>query len=50
MILFIVSMRKWNWLFIYSLFKAKWRIPKSILKTCTISFNALDYIYIFELF
>ena len=31
----------------YSPHKAKWLIPKLILKACTISFNALNYISIF---
>ena len=31
---------------LYSSYKVKWRIPKLILKACTISFNALNYIYI----
>ena len=31
----------------YSPYKAKWRIPKLILKACTISLNTLNYIYIF---
>ena len=34
----------------YSPYKAKWQIPKLILKACTINFDAPNYIYIFQLF
>ena len=35
---------------LYSQYKAVWRIPKLILKACTISLNALNYICILLLF
>ena len=32
----------------YSSYKVKWRISKLILKACTISLNALNYIFTFQ--
>ena len=43
---FIAKIHLHNW---YSPYKANWRIPKLTLKTCTISFNALNYVSIFQL-
>ena len=33
----------------YIPYKTKWRIPKLILRVCTINFNAISYIFVFSM-